>query len=284
MIRALALVFAFASAAYAEPLAVSPHPYPNPRAAEAGVALASPAVLRPMPRPEALAYAPLPEAPAPETGLDAGVAAASLARPSQEAPKKGLFAKLKPRKKADPEEDPAPEYAENGFLCGTRGIKGQAIAPIKASAKGCGLQHGVMVTEVSGIPLSTPAKIDCMTAIALKSWVDNGIKPAIGRKGGGLKRLDIAASYACRPRNNQAGNKISEHGRGKAVDLAGVTLRDGTSLTVLKDWRGNGGVMRAIHASACGTFGTVLGPKSDRFHRDHFHVDTAKQTNGAYCR
>jgi hypothetical protein len=171
-----------------------------------------------------------------------------------------------------------------GAVCGVAGITGVTIPPIPAKAKGCGLENGVKVTAVSGIPLSTPAMIDCATARALKTWVDEGIVPAVGRKGGGLARLEIAATYTCRPRNNQKGAKISEHGRGRALDLAGVRLANGEVISVLKGWKSEPRLMKAVHKSACGTFGTVLGPKSDRFHQDHIHVDTARYRSGSYCR
>jgi hypothetical protein len=178
---------------------------------------------------------------------------------------------------------PVTSLPVKGQLCGIAGLEGKTIPPIGGGG-GCGLADGVEVTAVAGIKLSIPAKIDCDTAKALKSWVDNGIIPAIGDLGGGVKRLEIAGSFVCRPRNHQKGAKISEHGRGKAVDLAGVMLRNGRVLTVTKDWKRTPKVMREIHRSACGTFGTVLGPESDKYHFDHFHVDTARYNNGAYCR
>ena len=48
--------------------------------------------------------------------------------------------------------------------------------------------------------------------------------------------------------------------------------------------RKDGKALRRMHKEACGVFGTVLGPESDRFHRDHFHFDTKRHGNGAYCR
>ncbi|MFT3690283.1 extensin family protein [Paenirhodobacter sp.] len=170
-------------------------------------------------------------------------------------------------------------------LCGIEGLAGRKIAPITSRIPGCGLEDGVEVTHVSGIPLSIPAQVDCGTAAALKRWVDRGILPAVGNRGGGVARLEIAGSYACRPRNNQSGGKVSEHGRGHALDLAGLKLRSGEVITVAQGWRSrNGAVLHRIHASACGTFGTVLGPEADRFHQDHIHVDTAQNRGGAYCR
>ena len=171
-----------------------------------------------------------------------------------------------------------------GAVCGVPGIVGVPIAAIPAKAKGCGLQDGVKVTSVSGIKLSQPALIDCTTAKALHNWVENGIRPAVGKTGGGLAGLEVAASYNCRPRNNQKGAKVSEHGRGRAVDLSGVRLANGEVISVLKGWKARPKIVKAIHRSACGTFGTVLGPNSDRFHQDHIHVDTARYRSGSYCR
>ncbi|MEZ5769485.1 MAG: extensin family protein [Paracoccaceae bacterium] len=73
------------------------------------------------------------------------------------------------------------------------------------------------------------------------------------------------------------GAKLSEHSFGHAIDVSGVTLKDGTTLTVLDHWRSGkyGSVIKAMHSSACGTFGTVLGPNADRYHQNHLHLDTA---------
>lgn len=233
-------------------------------------ALAPDASPRPAPRPEAPAIAELPETavraaipplrplPKPRASVLKVAAAAVAAKPG------------KPGRK--------------GSVCGVPGIKGVPIAPIPAKVRGCGLSEGVKVTSVSGVALSQPAIIDCTTAKSLHNWVENGIRPAVGKIGGGLAGLEVAASYNCRTRNNQKGAKVSEHGRGHAVDLSGVRLANGEVISVLKGWKSRPKVVKAIHRSACGTFGTVLGPNSDRFHQDHIHVDTARYRSGAYCR
>lgn len=170
-------------------------------------------------------------------------------------------------------------------LCGVPGLKGRKIAPIVSKVRGCGLADGVEIREVGGIPLSMPAEVDCPTARALARWVETGLKPAVGRLGGGVTRIDIAGSYTCRPRNNQAGSKVSEHGRGRAVDVSGIRLANGVSISVERGWRDrqHGKMLRAMHGAACGPFGTVLGPDSDRFHHDHLHFDTASG-RAPYCR
>jgi hypothetical protein len=180
----------------------------------------------------------------------------------------------------------APRYVKKGSVCGVAAIRGQNISAIAAKLKGCGLQNPVKITEVSGVKLSSPATLDCTTAKALQAWIETGAKPAVGTAGGGLAGLKVAASYSCRTRNNQPGAKVSEHGGGRAIDIAGITLKDGTAVSVLKGWgnRKYGTILRQMHTSACGPFGTVLGPNANKYHLDHFHFDTARYRSGSYCR
>ena len=295
---ALAALLVMAGVAHAEPPTTSPRPLPNPhRPAEAA------------PDPAAVPH----PVPSPLAGASLAASAISAARPAPLAPAPQLAAEpngtltilaASPRPMPRPESGapaataPAPQVTMSGasvplklgkpgakgMVCGTPGLVGVAVPAIPGELEGCGLENGVRLTSVAGVPLSIPATVDCNTAKALKTWVDRGIIPAVGRAGGGLARLEIAGSYACRGRNRQAGAKISEHGRGKAIDLRGLTLANGKVITVEADWRREGKILQAVHRSACGTFGTVLGPKSDAFHRDHIHVDTARYSYGAYCK
>ncbi len=173
-----------------------------------------------------------------------------------------------------------------GAVCGNIAIQGERIPDIAGRLRGCGVNNPVRVRSIAGVSLSTPATMDCTTAQALHSWIERGVRPAVGNTGGGVDGLRVVAHYACRTRNNQPGARISEHGKGRAVDIAGIRLRDGSELSVLRDWNnGNrGAILRQVHSAACGPFGTVLGPNADRFHRDHFHFDTAQYRSGSYCR
>lgn len=172
-----------------------------------------------------------------------------------------------------------------GAVCGDVDIQGTAIGPVGGPG-GCGIAQAVRVSSVSGVALSTHSVMDCGTAKSLKSWVEKGMKPAVRQRGGGVSSIRVVAHYACRTRNNQPGAKLSEHGKGRAVDIAGFTLRDGSKISVLEGWgkRTDGAILRKMHRSACGPFGTVLGPDANRFHRDHFHFDTARYRSGSYCR
>ena len=72
----------------------------------------------------------------------------------------------------------------------------------------------------------------------------------------------------------------------QATLAAEFHLKDGTVITLLKGWNHpeHGKLLRQMHKRACGPFGTVLGPESDRFHKDHFHFDVARHRGGPYCR
>jgi len=173
-----------------------------------------------------------------------------------------------------------------GKICRSSRIRGTKAAPIAPSLPGCGLASGVNVYEVSGVRLSQPATMDCETAKTLEKWVRKDLKGAVGRLGGGVSELKVAAHYSCRTRNHRPGAPISEHGKGKAIDISAIGLNDGSEISVQRDWgKGRKGrVLRKSHRQACKRFGTVLGPEADRAHRDHFHFDTARHQGGSYCR
>jgi hypothetical protein len=182
---------------------------------------------------------------------------------------------------------PAPGATSRaGALCGASDIEGARLAPVTARVQGCGIDEPVRVSSVAGVALSQAATMDCPTALALRDWVTGAVIPTLDRRGGGVARLNVAGHYVCRTRNNQKGAPISEHGRGRAIDISGIVLRNGSVISVLKHWNSEtaGPILEDLHRAACGTFGTVLGPDSDRFHRDHFHFDTARHRNGPFCR
>ncbi|MEQ8489791.1 extensin family protein [Marinovum algicola] len=173
-----------------------------------------------------------------------------------------------------------------GQLCGLVGVEGEEIGPVAGRIAGCGTDRAVRVSAVSGVQLSQRAVLTCGTARALQSWVDTGLRPAVGKMGGGIAGLRVAAHYSCRTRNNRPGARISEHGKAKAIDISEIVLVNGDTLNVLRDWRRGrkGRALQRAHGAACGIFGTTLGPGSDGYHEDHLHYDTARHRGGAYCR
>lgn len=261
--RRLALVFLLAqpAPALADAPTTSLRPVVRP---DLGLQTAEP--LRPRPRPQAAARARIAAlSPAPATLLRPRQR--PVAAPLPEAPKAGRQKSQRQKKR------------RGGALCGAPDIEGEVLARIRSNVRGCGIAEPVRVSQVAGVRLSPPATMDCDTAIALKSWLKKGMRPAFGnRKVVGLR---IAADYVCRSRNNIRGNEVSEHGRGKAIDISGFLLEDGREWSVAQDYNRQ---MRRAHKAACGIFGTTLGPGSDGFHEDHLHFDTAKNRGGPYCR
>ncbi|MFK7836428.1 MAG: extensin family protein [Sulfitobacter sp.] len=201
----------------------------------------------------------------------------------------GLFSSLRPlfrSNKAAREGREQKRLRQAGAVCGDLDIQGEVVGRVTGKLRGCVIESAVRLREVSGVALSQRAVMDCTTAGALKNWLERSAKPALSRKGGGLKTIRVAAHYACRTRNNQKGAKLSEHGKGRAIDISAFKLNDGTEVSVLTGWntRSYSQALRRMHKEACGPFGTVLGPNANRFHRDHFHFDTARYRSGSYCK
>ena len=180
----------------------------------------------------------------------------------------------------------ATPLSRRGAVCGDRSIRGEALSPIAGRLRGCGIAEPVRVTEIDGVRLSQAAVMNCDTATSIKRWINEGVRPAVGRTGGGLSALGVVGHYVCRTRNHKPGAKISEHGKGNAIDIAALMLKDGSAITVLHGWchRTQGPILKDVHRAACGPFGTVLGPNADQYHQDHFHFDVARHRGGPYCR
>ena len=291
----LAVSIVLAQGASAQELDRSPRPLANPRqmvaapeavvapvATVATVEAAMPAdtvavpenallrSLRPLPRPGALAER--------IAGLKATSNAPGLDLSGQEPQDDVDLAAIPPPTKKEERRKRRERASMKGAVCGVPAIKGEEIARIRSNVGGCGIEDPVMVTSVSGVRLSQAATVDCSIAKALNSWVDEVAQPAFD---GRLVELQIAAHYICRSRNNVRGAKISEHGKGRAVDISAFILSNGKVLTVSQDYNR---LLRRIYKAGCNYFMTTLGPGSDGYHEDHFHFDTSARKGGRYCR
>ncbi|HWP14523.1 MAG TPA: extensin family protein [Xanthobacteraceae bacterium] len=159
----------------------------------------------------------------------------------------------------------------------------EPLPPVSAP-HGCGIDDPVRLSAVTSkdkvrIAITPPAILRCTTAEALAIWIRDDVAPiaaTLGAPLGGVANFD---SYECRGRNRIVGAKISEHGKGNAIDIKSVTLANGksyelTDIAVAKQMR------ERLKASACARFTTVLGPASDGFHENHVHVDLAERRSG----
>jgi hypothetical protein len=156
---------------------------------------------------------------------------------------------------------PAPEIDGPGICGMTR--------PLKVSA----LANGAVGVDRTLI-------IDCPMIPALEAWLNETVQPdAQGRFGQRVATLNVFGAYSCRPVDNIAGARLSEHAFGNAVDVAGFTLADGRAIDFVHDWKRTdsqeSGFLHEAHAGACRYFTTVLGPGADVFHYNHIHLDLA---------
>ena len=112
-----------------------------------------------------------------------------------------------------------------------------AIAPIVPPIQepgGCGGDDLVRLESIilqngARVPLRPAAVVRCPLAKAIADWVRDDVALLVDV--GMLREIDIAGSYECRDRNRVSGEKLSEHARANAIDVVGISLRSGGSLS-----------------------------------------------------
>jgi hypothetical protein len=137
----------------------------------------------------------------------------------------------------------------------------------------------VLMPDDARIAVKPAPVLRCEMAEQLTLWVRNEAAPRVAQTGTPLRSVDTYDDYDCRGRNRVIGAKMSEHGKGNAVDVRSFTLTDGhvmelTDIMAPKDLRD------ALRVSACARFTTVLGPGSDGYHEAHIHLDLAERSRG----
>jgi hypothetical protein len=145
----------------------------------------------------------------------------------------------------------------------------------------CGIVHPFKVAAFSQGSIALPRKVTlgCPMIPRIDAWLEDVVQPAAELYFGAAVVEITAGTYSCRSRNNQRGAKLSEHSFGNAVDVMGVKFADGREVSVVRGWSGAAAerdFLREIFVGACRYFATVLGPGSDMFHYNHFHLDLAR--------
>lgn len=151
----------------------------------------------------------------------------------------------------------------------------------------CGAPAPVLLRGLPGEPavkITRPATVTCGFAATLREWVDRVLQPtARARLGAPVIRIRLMGSYTCRRRYNAPDTRISQHARAKAIDIAAFQTADGQTVSVLEHWPGDderAAFLRDIHTGACQIFDTVLGPRANAAHANHFHFDIG---SGGVC-
>ena len=144
----------------------------------------------------------------------------------------------------------------------------------------------VRITGGAATPLA-PADVvmQCPLAVRYVIWDRQVLQPAARDiLGSAPARVENYGTYSCRRiyGSQDVSERPSEHARANALDVAGVTLADGRTVTVLDDWRGEGRAgpagsrfLHALRDGACGLFATVLTPDYNAAHENHLHLDAA---------
>ena len=187
----------------------------------------------------------------------------------------------------------------------------EPLSPIQRGL--CGTPAPILVrslgVEEKKVELDPPATVSCDLAKALSEWVEAVQREAKELLGDRLVQLR-ASSYACRNIYNRAQPPLSQHALANALDVGGFVLSSGERITVREDWHSQSAesqspvrlasaaislpkVMPATqeksefvvkaHEAACSIFGTVLGPRANKAHTDHFHLDM-EQRDRSLCR
>jgi len=160
----------------------------------------------------------------------------------------------------------------------------------------CSIANPVRITAGS-VAWNHPGIVSCAMARTLVAFEAEVVQPLARQYfGQGVRRLDHFGTYDCRTRRTETSvaaagmgsskaGRLSEHASGRAIDLAGFQLDDGTEVSVKHDWRrggATGGFLHAVARAACRRFNVVLTPNHDRLHQDHIHMDIGPYTLCGY--
>lgn len=167
---------------------------------------------------------------------------------------------------------------------------GQSPAVVSGS---CGIRNPVHLASLSSgddrtIAIIPEALLDREMTDLLTGWEAGLRVAAIYHLDETVTSLVNASSYSCRNirgGSKEASGRLSRHAKGLALDVSGFKLADGRVIRVIDHWGKDspeGRFLRAAHKAACRHFPTVLGPRYNAAHRDHFHL--AGGGGSGFCR
>ena len=139
--------------------------------------------------------------------------------------------------------------------------------------------NAVMLAGNARIAVKPAPLLRCTMAESFASWIRDGAVPRVAAAGLGLSSVDTYDDYDCRGRNRIVGARMSEHGKGNAVDVRSFTFVSGRVM-LLTDINSPKDLRDSLRVSVCGRFSTVLGPGSDGYHEEHIHLDLAERSHG----
>ena len=151
----------------------------------------------------------------------------------------------------------------------------RALDEVEGPDSRCRVDTPVRVTRVAA-GLSKPATMSCAMAARLDEFERKVVQPVAREElGQRVIRINHLGSFSCRGMNGGRG-RLSQHALGRALDIAGFRLADGSMVNVEHDWSAPGPkrlFLRHLARRACEYFSVVLTPESDAAHHNHLHLD-----------
>ncbi|MCA1748664.1 MAG: extensin family protein, partial [Sphingomonadales bacterium] len=152
---------------------------------------------------------------------------------------------------------------------------GFTALPAHRPSPGCGYADGLRpaggTQRLSFAP--DPPLISCPVQAGLALWEWHVVQPvAIELFGQEVARIEHLGGYGCRRLYGESEGRWSEHATADAIDIAAFVLADGTRISVLEDWDGEGehaAFLRRVRDGGCDLFATVLSPDYNAAHADH---------------
>jgi hypothetical protein len=190
-------------------------------------------------------------------------------------------------------EDIQEAQTQCGMVLAALNIEADVLPPIGGPG-GCGIAAPVKISRFGAVEVKPPATLNCRLAAAIYKWLTDVVQPSARRRfGEPVVGMVNASAYSCRRRNAASTGRISEHSFGNALDMRSFRLASGKEISVLGEWSTAGaffGIFKTssflsdIHNGACPIFSTVMGPRANAAHDNHFHVDLGRDGAYKFCK
>jgi hypothetical protein len=159
------------------------------------------------------------------------------------------------------------------------------VVPAHGKQPTCGVEQALVYQRgPEGIRYNSAPLVSCGVALGLvrlERVLNEESQRFFGQK---VARIEQGGTYNCRKMARF--NLVSEHSYANAIDLRGVTLKNGRRLTVRSHFgalvgeptRPEARFLRQVAHRLYDedVFSVVLTPFFDALHRDHFHLDQAR--------
>lgn len=164
-------------------------------------------------------------------------------------------------------------------LLETSGLEFDALEP--RGNDQCRVEDAVRLDGGQDLLSLTPRSVapSCPVMIGMLIWqnqvVQQQAQTIFGQR---VARIETYGSFSCRRMYGRTEGAWSEHATADAIDIGAFVLADGTRISVLGDWPGDGKkarFLRQVRDGACDLFSTVLSPEYNAAHADHLHFDMA---------